>query len=238
MRAALVLRTSDRTGAVSAAAPPRPPGPDELEALIREARARQRKRWLGAVTVVALLAGGALVAYAVAGSQRPTANNEGAPRPTAFSPRCRTGQLRLSEAFGGAAAGSDWFDFAFTNVSATSCTLRGWPSVELRFAGGRLLVIHVRGRYVTQSGRVIPVHRVTLRPSDAASFALHAAGTHNGGRACPQTGDVAAIPPGDTAPLPARLEPGGLTKAVVWACRGKADVTPLAGGATRIYNAE
>src|SRR3954453_14499601 len=36
-----------------------PPEQDELEALIREARARQRKRWLGAAALVAFLAGGA-----------------------------------------------------------------------------------------------------------------------------------------------------------------------------------
>jgi hypothetical protein len=44
----------------------RSPRPEELEALIREARARQRKRWIGAATAVALLAGGALAAYSVA----------------------------------------------------------------------------------------------------------------------------------------------------------------------------
>lgn len=41
-------------------APPRPPSSDELEALIREARARQRKRWAGAAAVLALLAGAAV----------------------------------------------------------------------------------------------------------------------------------------------------------------------------------
>jgi hypothetical protein len=47
-------------------APPRPPSADELEALIREARARQRKRWLGAAVCVALLAGAALAAHSIA----------------------------------------------------------------------------------------------------------------------------------------------------------------------------
>ena len=53
---------------MSAVAPPRPPSPDGLEALIREARARQRKRRLGAAVVVALLAGGAIAAHSLAGS--------------------------------------------------------------------------------------------------------------------------------------------------------------------------
>lgn len=42
-----------------------PPEQDELEALIREARARQRKRWLGAAALVALLAGGAFAAHSI-----------------------------------------------------------------------------------------------------------------------------------------------------------------------------
>jgi hypothetical protein len=42
-----------------------PPPQDELEALIPEARARQRKRWRDVVAVVALLAGGALAVYSI-----------------------------------------------------------------------------------------------------------------------------------------------------------------------------
>jgi hypothetical protein len=42
-----------------------PPEQDELEALIREARARQRKRWLGAAALVAFLAGGAFAAHSI-----------------------------------------------------------------------------------------------------------------------------------------------------------------------------
>jgi hypothetical protein len=43
-----------------------PPGSDELEALIPEARARQRRRWIRVATFVALLAGVALVAHSIA----------------------------------------------------------------------------------------------------------------------------------------------------------------------------
>jgi hypothetical protein len=43
-----------------------PPPQDELEALIREARARRRKRWLGVAVFVALLSGAAIAAYSIA----------------------------------------------------------------------------------------------------------------------------------------------------------------------------
>jgi hypothetical protein len=53
-------------------APPRPPSPDELEALIREARARQRKRWVGAAALVAVFAGAALGIYSIAIGTHPS----------------------------------------------------------------------------------------------------------------------------------------------------------------------
>jgi hypothetical protein len=61
-------------------APPRPPAHDQLEALIREARARQRKRWLGAVAVIAVLAGAALAVDSIVPSRSSnTAPSEGGP---------------------------------------------------------------------------------------------------------------------------------------------------------------
>jgi hypothetical protein len=53
---------------MSVVAPPEPPRTDELELLIREARARQRKRW-GIAGLVALLAGGTAAAFAIAGGR-------------------------------------------------------------------------------------------------------------------------------------------------------------------------
>jgi hypothetical protein len=60
-------------------APPEPPRPDELEALSCEARARRRKRWLGAAAAIALLAGGVLAVYSIAsrGSSRASRADRG-----------------------------------------------------------------------------------------------------------------------------------------------------------------
>lgn len=49
---------------MSVVSPPEP-RQDELELLIREARSRQRRRWLGAAAVVGLLAGAVLAAYSI-----------------------------------------------------------------------------------------------------------------------------------------------------------------------------
>jgi hypothetical protein len=59
---------------VSVIAPPEPPSHDELEALIPEARARQRKRWLGAAVVVALLAGAGVGIDSIVGAGRPSSS--------------------------------------------------------------------------------------------------------------------------------------------------------------------
>lgn len=48
-------------------APPKPPSSDELEALIKEARARQRRRWLGGAALVAAMAALVNVAFAIGG---------------------------------------------------------------------------------------------------------------------------------------------------------------------------
>lgn len=215
-------------------APPRPPL-DELELLIREARARQRRRRILGSGIALVAAIGLAVFAVLAGSARP--HRLGGQHPSRLaSGHCRSDQLRLSGGFGGAAAGNAWFDFALTNVSGTSCTLRGWPLLELRFAHRRVLVLRARTRYVSRHGRVVPVRRVVLPPSGAASFAAHVLSTHDGGAPCPQTADVVAIPPGDETPVAAHLARMADVPAVVWACKGKAWVAPLAAGATRRYD--
>ncbi|HUJ56040.1 MAG TPA: hypothetical protein VLW49_08655 [Gaiellaceae bacterium] len=56
-------------------APARPPRPDDVELLIREARARQRRRWLGAAVAVALLAAAALGVDSIAAGRSPSASS-------------------------------------------------------------------------------------------------------------------------------------------------------------------
>lgn len=210
-----------------------PPPQNELELLIREAKARQRRRRLLGAAAVALAAGVGISLYAVLGGGATKPKNGAGTRLLASAPRCRSDQLRLSGGFRGAAAGNAWFLFAFTNTAATSCSLRGWPTVELRFGHGRSLVIRAHGRQLGRGGRVLPVRRVVLRSHGAASFNLHVLGAHHpGGRACPQTGEVFAAPPGSSVPLRARLTRVADVPAVVWACAREAWVAQVVPGRT------
>jgi hypothetical protein len=214
-----------------------PPPQDELELLIREARARQRRRWIGFAAALAAATGLGLGVNAIVSGADSARRSHGVPA-LAAAPRCESRQLRLSGGFAGAGTGNAWFDFAFRNVSASSCALRGWPTLRLRFASGRVLTVRARTRYVTGSGKVIPIRTVRLRAGGFASFALHVLGTHPGGRPCPQTGNVSAVPPGGREAVRARLTRAADTPAAVWACKGEAWVAPVASGATRKYSTQ
>jgi hypothetical protein len=213
----------------------RPPQ-GELELLIREARARQRRRRLLGTAVVALVTATTISLYAVLREGAGHTARGGRPLPMAPLPRCRADQLRLSGGFRGAGAGNDWFLFAFTNASATSCSLRGWPTLELRFADGRSLVIRTHGREVGEGNKVVPVRSVVLRPRGGASFNLHVLGAHHpGGRPCPQTGVVFAVPPAGSVPVRAHLVRVADVPAAVWGCAREAWVGQVVPGLTNPY---
>jgi hypothetical protein len=133
-------------------APPRPPSHDELEALIKEARARQlRRRYLGAAAIATVAAIG-LGAYALTytGSQRATTGSS----PGAAVPVCRSSQLSASIGFG-AATGSLLGGASITNTGGTRCALpRGRPALVITHRGQRLKVVEQ-----------IPPHPFPGRPS-------------------------------------------------------------------------
>lgn len=157
---------------MSVVAPLRPPRPDEAEALSREARARQRRRWvLGA-------AGIAVVTAAVLGVTAIIARNSGnrqagrLPTPIGGLPRCGSAQLDASWRGDGAYTGHSITSFALTNVSNASCTLRGRPKVQLAMRGGGVQPGHVYRTRNLRSGfaKAVPVQTIVLRPGGAASF--------------------------------------------------------------------
>lgn len=129
---------------MSVVAPPpvAPPGPDELELLIREARERQlRRRLLGAAAVAIVAAIGLSVyGFVTGGSAQGDSGSSGSPRLLASTPcgaaagwRLRLGP-RWSEQTGQQTA-----PVVLTRVGSTACTLNGYPAIVLRDAAGRVL---------------------------------------------------------------------------------------------------
>lgn len=147
-------------------APPRPPSHDELEALIKEARARQLRRRLLAAVGVAIAAGLGLSIYAVATGRNVT----GVPRASAggaTGPLCRAPQLSVSAGLQGAtqslAGGA-----IVTNSGSSSCSLpRLRPSVRIGL-GGQTLAIKERPFPYRISGQ--PVH--VLMPGEQATILM------------------------------------------------------------------
>jgi hypothetical protein len=150
-------------------APPRPPSHDDLEALIREARARQlRRRLLGAAGVAVAAAIG-LSAYALTtgGAGRPAA----ASGPSGIgAPLCRSSQLSATGPSFVGATGSMIGGVTITNTSRSACFFpAGKPTVHVS-RRGTPLPVHTR----TTDPHVWPNWRPTrvLPPGDRSEVLL------------------------------------------------------------------
>lgn len=153
------------------APPTRPPTDEQLEALIREARARQLRRRLAGAAVVAGTAAALVGIYAIVGGHGSAARQGDDRQPPVTSlHRCRPGQLRVAERGDGAYTGHSVIDFSLGNVSTTPCTLRGRPRVQLVMRGGRLRAGDVYRLRNVHRGVTVPPRTVVLRPGGAASF--------------------------------------------------------------------
>jgi hypothetical protein len=120
-------------------APPRPSSHEELEALIKEARARQlRRRLLGAAGVAIGAALGLSVYAFVTGGSPADLAQPPAQGGRATGPLCRASQLSVSAEFQGA-TGSMAGGARLTNTSSNVCSLPiGAPRVQI-FWHGRVL---------------------------------------------------------------------------------------------------
>lgn len=124
-------------------APPRPPTPDELQALIKEARERQlRRRLLGAAAVaVAAAVGLSIYAFVTSGS---VSGVTPANADRAGAPLCRSSQLSASAGWQGATQ-SMLGGAGITNTSDSACSLpAGRPAVNISWQG-RTLAVRERG---------------------------------------------------------------------------------------------
>ena len=180
-------------------APPRPPTLEETEALIREARARQRRRQLIGAGLIAVAAASALAIGAGLQVNNPTNTRSRTGRPASASalPSCRSDQLRLTAPKGwGAAAGSLIAGFTLTNTSGSSCAVAGWPAVQRLSRAGQPIPVTVQRWVYTQRGPA-PYRVVRLRPGGAATFPVTGQDwNHAVDRACPNAGAVRVEPTG------------------------------------------
>ncbi|HEY2311877.1 MAG TPA: DUF4232 domain-containing protein [Gaiellaceae bacterium] len=164
--------------------PPKPPAPDELEALIREARARQLHRRLVGAASIAVAAALALGLYAIFGGFRHWGS--GGSRRGGAPPACRSSQLSTSAGFQ-AAAGTTFDPVLMTNRSSQTCTLGGGvPKAQILFRGGPFSI------------RAIPWTR-----------GLSAFGTPAGPVLAPGAKDVAELAWRDFCPRPAAAPQSG-----------------------------
>jgi hypothetical protein len=186
-----------------------PPPHDELEALIREARARQHRRWLAGAAVAAASAAVVVGVYAIVGGHSRASGQGQARRPPLASvPRCRPEQLRVSEHGDGAYTGHSVLEFAIANVSGTSCTVRGRPRVQLVMRGGRVRPgdVYPLRNVRRRSDATVPPRTVVLRPGGSASFlvvVVNQVGRHGPltGRFCAWSRAFLITPPGGRSPL-------------------------------------
>ena len=137
-------------------APPRPPVHDELEALIKEARARQLRRRLLGAAAVAIVAASGLGVYAFVTGESGNRTTGDSPNAQGGAPRCRASQLSSSAGLNGAAFGTMDGTVILTNTSAGACSFpTGRPHVSVLWQG-RVLSTHETGMDES-SGRSIPV---------------------------------------------------------------------------------
>jgi hypothetical protein len=118
-------------------APRRPQTRDELEALIKEARARQLRRRLLGAAAVAITAAIALSGYALTLGGRPGPADRPA-RGVRAVPLCRASQLSASSYWNGA-GGTRINFFTIANRGGSSCSLPSGRPVALLSRDGSLL---------------------------------------------------------------------------------------------------
>jgi uncharacterized protein DUF4232 len=140
------------------------------------------------------------LAFAPVYSSR-TSNSPG--RLAAVVPSCAHQNLKVKAGEGNAAMGGvRETPFIFTNVSASACTLEGYPNLELLNEKGALV------KRANKQKSDEPPAAVTIEPGKTAWFNLNynAGGAGHMGKPCPAYSKVKITAPGVTQPFVLRAE--------------------------------
>ncbi len=113
----------------------------DAEALIKEARRRQRRRWFRGVALALGVIAGVAAAVAASGGNRPTKPaGPGATSDAAVLPQCSPGQLQAQFWYTPIGMGKDMPGFNLKNIGSHSCALPADPtSVQFVNRSGRPL---------------------------------------------------------------------------------------------------
>jgi Domain of unknown function (DUF4232) len=158
-----------------------------------------QRRWCLAVTLAGGLALGGCSLVGSSPSKVPGTSGARSGSPTATP--CTATQLRVELGRAGAAAGHIGQEVRFRNTSSATCTMKGYPRLQLIGAGGEHLATHVNDGtdYTVQA---MPVRSLTLRPRAEAAFLIgYEDGTGYGTSVCPTSTRVQIFAPLADAPL-------------------------------------
>jgi Protein of unknown function (DUF4232) len=131
---------------------------------------------------------------------RPTATPSATPVVAGAPAACAVSQLTLRVHDEGAATSHFGAIFSFRNASATTCTLYGFPGLQMLDAQGRPLPTSVNwgSDYVVHAQQPA---LVTLRPGGEASFQLGTTSPDPYGLTCPTSSQLLVTPPNETRSL-------------------------------------
>jgi len=148
---------------------------------------------------------------------------------TSIVPTCHSSQLKVEHGRMGAGMGHIGITAAgFRNISKTSCTLKGYPSLQMFDTSGHRISTHII-HGPSASVPNIAARVVMLRPGGVAKFDFgYANQTGYGSASCPTSARVTVTPPKNIKPISAnwKLQPyGGMTIAKL-RC-GEINVSPV-----------
>jgi Protein of unknown function (DUF4232) len=115
---------------------------------------------------------------------------------------CQPAQLQMTPQTGSGAAGTIQESILMTNISSTTCTMDGYPGMQLLDGNGNSLPTNVvrGGTTFGAAAANQPPALVTLAPQKSAAFSLSYSDVPEGtATSCPTSAKSEITPPNDTA---------------------------------------